>query len=61
MAGPGFALKGLSGLWVEFLQKFYGFEFGWMLFYITTTLLTIPSLAFLVLNKSLLIKYEKSL
>ena len=61
MACPGFALKGLSGLWVEFLQKFYGFEFGWMFFYITTTLLTIPSLAFLVLNRRLLKKHEKSL
>ena len=28
MAGPGFALKGLSGLWVEHLQQIYGFEYG---------------------------------
>ncbi len=61
MAGPGFALKGLSGLWVEHLQQIYGFEYGWMFFYITTSLLTIPSLIFLILNKLLLIKHEKTL
>ena len=61
MAGPGFALKGLSGLWVEHLQQIYGFEYGWMFFYITTSQLTIPSLIFLILNKLLLIKHEKTL
>mgnify|MGYP005647894849 FL=1 len=38
MAGPGFVLKGLSGLWVNYLQGIYGDDFGWMGFYVTTSL-----------------------
>ncbi|MDA9322422.1 MFS transporter, partial [Gammaproteobacteria bacterium] len=40
MAGPGFVLKGLSGLWVNYLQGIYGDDYGWMGFYVTTSLLT---------------------
>ena len=38
MTLPGFALKGLSGVWVESFQTSYGFEYGWMSFYIATSL-----------------------
>ena len=61
MAGPGFALKGLSGVWVESLQGIYGFYYGWMGFYIITSLLTIPCIFFLFINKKFLINYEKAI
>jgi len=61
MAGPGFVLKGLSGLWVSYLQGLYGDNYGWMGFYVTTSLLTLPVIFFLYFNRSFLIKYEQSL
>ena len=61
MAGPGFLLKGLSGLWVSYLQGLYGDNYGWMGFYVTTSLLTLPVIFFLYFNRSFLIKYEQSL
>ena len=61
MAGPGFALKGLSGVWVNHLQEIFGFEYGWMSFYITTSMLTIPSILLLVNYKNFLIRHEKDL
>ena len=59
MAGPGFALKGLSGLWIDYLQNTYGFNNGWLGFYITTSLLTIPSILFLIYNRDFLISFYK--
>ena len=59
MAGPGFALKGLSGLWIDYLQNIYGFNNGWLGFYITTSLLTIPSILFLIYNRDFLISFYK--
>ena len=61
MAGPGFVLKGLSGLWVSYLQGLYGDNYGWMGFYVTTSLLTLPVIFFLYFNRNFLIKYEQSL
>ena len=61
MAGPGFILKGLSGLWVSYLQGIYGDNYGWMGFYVTTSLLTIPVILFLFSNRNFLTKYENSL
>ena len=61
MAGPGFILKGLSGLWVSYLQGIYGDNYGWMGFYVTTSLLTIPVILFLFFNRNFLTKYENSL
>ena len=61
MAGPGFVLKGLSGLWVSYLQGLYGDNYGWMGFYVTTSLLTLPVIFFLYFNRSFLIKYEQNL
>mgnify|MGYP001282989571 FL=1 len=59
MAGPGFALKGLSGLWIDYLQNIYGFNNGWLGFYITTSLLAIPSILFLIYNRDFLISFYK--
>jgi PAT family beta-lactamase induction signal transducer AmpG len=61
MAGPGFILKGLSGLWVNYLQGIYGDEYGWMGFYVTTSLLTMPVILFLYSNRHFLIKHENSI
>ena len=61
MTGPGFILKGLSGLWVSYLQGIYGDNYGWMGFYVTTSLLTIPVILFLFFNRNFLKNYENSL
>ena len=61
MAGPGFLLKGLSGIWVENLQEIYGFYYGWMGFYITTSLLTLPCILLLLRTRIFLTNHEKSL
>ena len=61
MAGPGFVLKGLSGLWVNYLQGIYGDDYGWMGFYVTTSLLTMPVILFLYSNRHFLIKHENSI
>jgi PAT family beta-lactamase induction signal transducer AmpG len=61
MAGPGFLLKGLSGMWVENLQEIYGFYYGWMGFYITTSLITLPCILLLLNTRKFLTSYEKSL
>ena len=58
MSGPGFILKGLSGLWVSYLQGIYGDNYGWMGFYVTTSLLTIPVILFLFFNRNFLTNYE---
>jgi PAT family beta-lactamase induction signal transducer AmpG len=61
MAGPGFALKGLSGVWVNYLQEIFGFNYGWMIFYVTTSMLTIPAILLLLSYKNFLIKHENSI
>ena len=61
MAGPGFVLKGLSGLWVNYLQGIYGDDYGWMGFYVTTSLLTMPVILFLYSNRHFLTKHENSI
>ena len=61
MAGPGFALKGLSGVWVNYLQEIFGFKYGWMSFYMTTSMLTIPAILLLLSYKNFLIKHENSI
>ena len=60
MAGPGFILKGLSGAWVEKLQNLHGLEYGWMYFYIFTSLLTLPVIFLLLTNRGFFNRYEKS-
>ena len=61
MAGPGFALKGLSGGWVNYLQEIYWFKYGWMSFYVTTSMLTIPAILLLLSYKNFLIKHENTI
>ena len=61
MAGPGFALKGLSGVWVNYLQEIFGFKYGWMSFYVTTSMLTIPAILLLLSYKNFLIKHENTI
>ena len=61
MAGPGFVLKGLSGVWANHLQEIFGFAYGWMAFYITTSMLTIPSVLLLFSYRNFLTEHEKTL
>ena len=61
MAGPGFALKGLSGVWVNYLQEIFGFKYDWMSFYVTTSMLTIPAILLLLSYKNFLIKHENTI
>ena len=56
MAGPGFILKGLSGAWVEKLQNLHGLEYGWMYFYIYTSMFDIHN--FLLCNNQFSWKYD---
>ena len=61
MAGPGFALKGLSGVWVNYLQEIFGFNYGWISFYVISFMLTIPFILLLLSYKNFLIKHENSI
>jgi len=46
---------------VESFQALYGFEFGWMSFYVVTSLLTIPSILLLYFNRAYMKKHEETL
>ena len=55
---PGKIFSGFSGVMASYFQSFSSLEFGWMYFYIATSLLTIPSIAFIMINKNFFIKHE---
>ena len=52
---PGKILAGFSGSLVFTLKNLYGLEYGWMIFYLATSLFTIPSILLLVIYAR---KYE---
>ena len=52
MTFTGTFFKGFSGLIVENFQNVYGFNYGWMCFYIFTSLLAIPSIILIFKNKN---------
>jgi PAT family beta-lactamase induction signal transducer AmpG len=45
---PGKLFSGFSGVLANFFKSEYGTDFGWMLFFIFTSLLTIPCLILLL-------------
>jgi len=49
MALPGKLLAGFSGLIVMSLKNIFGLDYGWMFFYLITSLFTIPSIIFLLI------------
>lgn len=55
---PGKIFSGFSGVLASYFQSFSSLEFGWMYFYIATSLLTIPSIVFIMINKNFFIKHE---
>ena len=60
MAFLGKIFGGFSGVLVENFQNLYGFNYGWMSFYIFTSLLAIPAILIIILNKNFFIsKYVK--
>jgi len=55
MAFLGKVFGGFSGVLVENFQHLYGFNYGWMSFYIFTSLLAIPAIIIIFLNKNFFI------
>ena len=53
MAFLGKIFGGFSGVFVETFKSLYGFSFGWMSFYIFTSLLALPAILFIFYNKNL--------
>ena len=61
MAFLGKVFGGFSGVLVENFQSMYGFNYGWMSFYIFTSLLALPAILFIFYNKNLFdAKYTSS-
>ena len=52
MAFLGKIFGGFSGVFVENFQLLYGFSYGWMSFYIFTSMLALPAIIMIVLNKN---------
>ena len=60
MAFLGKIFGGFSGVLVENFQNLYGFNYGWMSFYIFTSLLALPAIMIIIFNKNFFIsKYVK--
>ena len=55
MAFLGKVFGGFSGMLVENFQHLYGFNYGWMSFYIFTSFLAIPAIIIIFLNKNFFI------
>ncbi len=55
MAFLGKVFGGFSGVLVENFQHLYGFNYGWMSFYIFTSFLAIPAIVIIFLNKNFFI------
>ena len=52
MAFLGKIFGGFSGVFVENFQLLYGFSYGWMSFYIFTSMLALPAIIMILLNKN---------
>ena len=51
MAFIGKVFGGFSGIFVENFQMLFGFNYGWMSFYIFTSMLAIPAIVIILFNK----------
>ena len=51
MAFLGKVFGGFSGVFVENFQMLFGFNYGWMSFYIFTSMLAIPAIIIILFNK----------
>ena len=52
MAFLGKVFGGFSGVFVENFQTLFGFNYGWMSFYIFTSMLAIPAIVIILFNKN---------
>jgi len=52
MAFLGKVFGGFSGVFVENFQNLYGFTYGWMSFYIFTSMLAIPAIFLIYINRN---------
>ena len=60
MAFLGKIFGGFSGVLVENFQSLYGFNYGWMSFYIFTSFLAVPAILLIYFNKNFFFKYASS-
>ena len=51
---PGKVFSGFSGILADYFQSISGADYGWMLFFIFTSMLAIPAIILISLNKSLI-------
>ena len=58
MAFLGKTFSGFSGIFVENFQEIFGFSYGWMGFYIFTSLLAIPAILLIYLNRNFFINKD---
>tara|TARA_B100000676_G_scaffold77051_2_gene76595 strand:+ start:5144 stop:6406 length:1263 start_codon:yes stop_codon:yes gene_type:complete len=58
MAFLGKTFSGFSGVLVENFQEIFGFSYGWMSFYVFTSLLAIPAILLIYLNRNFFIKTD---
>ena len=57
---PGKFFGGFSGLLASYFQEISNLNYGWMYFYLFTSLLTVPSIIFIMVNKNFFIN-DKSI
>ena len=57
MAFLGKVFGGFSGVFVENFQNLYGFTYGWMSFYIFTSMLAIPAIFLIYINRNFLYRH----
>ena len=58
MAFLGKTFSGFSGIFVENFQEIFGFSYGWMGFYIFTSLLAIPAILLIDVNRNFFINKD---
>ena len=58
MAFLGKTFSGFSGIFVENFQEIFGFSYGWMGFYIFTSLLAIPAILLIYVNRNFFINKD---
>ena len=57
MAFLGKVFGGFSGVLVENFQSLYGFTYGWMSFYIFTSMLAIPAIFLIYINRNFIYRH----
>ena len=58
MTFTGTIFKGFSGVIVESFQSLYGFNYGWMSFYIFTSCLALPAILLIISKKGFFVNSD---